>query len=44
MPEHHGRAHDTNVKVPIGEEIHYVDESDSYRSGGPNNRYNNNRY
>ena len=37
MPEHHGRVHETNVKVPIGdEEIHYVDDgSDSYTSGQP---------
>ncbi len=37
MPEHHGRVHETHVKVPIGdEEIHYVDDgSDSYTSGQP---------
>lgn len=35
MPEHHGRVHESHIKVPIGEEIHYVDESDSYRSGQP---------
>lgn len=52
MPEHHGRVHETHVKVPIGdEEIHYVDDgSDSYTSGQPahnmqhepNQRYHNN--
>lgn len=40
--------HETQVKTPI-DEVHYLDESDSYSGGGPepNQRYhhqNNHRY
>lgn len=42
MPESHGRVHETPVKVPMGEEIHYMDESDSYRSQQRYHHNNNN--